>query len=62
MWNTIFLQNLGPGSPDQFTCEVSKLKVAINKGDLDTVEMLLDGGKYAAVRLVVTVWKNRMWI
>lgn len=40
------LQNLDPDSPYQ-ECQVSvsKLKMAISKGDKDAVEMLLDGGK-----------------
>lgn len=61
---TIFSQSLDPDSPHQKECDVSvsKLKVAISKGDTETVEMLLDGGKYAVVRLGVFVWKTRMRI
>lgn len=57
MYVVIFLQNLDPDSPHQkdFAVSVSKMKVAINKGDTDTIEMLLDGGKYTMVRLVVIV-------
>lgn len=42
----ILVQNLDPDSPYQ-ECQgsVSKLKMAISKGDKDAVEMLLDGGK-----------------
>lgn len=64
MYCTTIFQNLDPDSSHQTEGEasVSKLKVAISNRDMDTIEMLLDGGKYAAVRLVLIVLKTRMRI